>query len=65
MLDLRWSKKTACSGALAGTEEVHQSNKDTTYKGVTLQTCHPHKSSIAPYNSACRSSEDCIVQRLK
>ncbi len=32
MLDLRWLQKTACSGALAGMEEV----QDTTYEGIIM-----------------------------
>ncbi len=32
MLDLKWSQKTACLGALAGTEE----KQNTMYKGITM-----------------------------
>ncbi len=36
MLDLTWLQKTACSGAVAGTEEVQQGNKDTAHEKFTM-----------------------------
>ncbi len=44
MLCSRWLQKMLVQGALARTEEVKQRNKDTMFRGVTMQICHPHQS---------------------